>query len=309
MARLIVTGASGLLGANLVIEGSADHDVVAVSNRHRMRFDHAIAEQVDLTEGQDVHRLFADVHPDAVIHCAAGTDIDELEQDPQLAMSLNCEMAALLARAAHAHGARFVHISTDAVFDGLEGCYSEDDPPRPLNMYGKSKLAGEAAVHLEYPQAVIVRTTIFGWSTGWKTTLAEWFVEGLEAGVTLPGFSNLHFSPILVNDLAHILLMLAASEASGVFHVPGADCVSKYEFGRRIAKSLGLDPRRIHETVSTSAGLEAQRPEKTCLRGEKIQQLLGIRLPTIDEGIQRLLELRRIGYTEKLRQAREDGDA
>ena len=301
MARLIVTGASGFLGANFVHESTSDHEVVAVTHQHRMGFKHIQEEIIDLTVEEEIHRLFENLHPDAVVNCAAGTAIDELEHNPQLAMLLNCEMAGYLARTAREHHARFIHFSTDAVFSGDEGNYSELDQPEPVNQYGKSKVAGEELVLREYPQALIIRTNIFGWSPGWKDTLAEWFIGQLESGRRVPGFTDTHFSPILVNDLARMTLELIDRALNGIIHIPGADCVSKYEFGVRIARALGLSPNRVNKVTSESADFIAPRPRITCLCGDKIEHFLDAKLPTLDEGIRRLFELRDQGYLETIR--------
>jgi dTDP-4-dehydrorhamnose reductase len=308
MARLIVTGASGLLGASLVLEASAAHDVVAIYNRHQVEFPHVASRQADLTNGLDVRQIYEDIQPEAVVHCAAGTAIDDLEKDPKLAMRLNCDMAGDLARAAKEHNARFIHVSTDAVFDGRKGRYSETDCPSPINEYGRSKLAGEAAVQREHPQALIIRTNIYGWSPGWKSTLAEWFVKNLEAGADVPGFIDIHFSPILVNDLARILLKLIDHDMQGIVHIPGADCVSKHAFGVLVAEALNLNADRVFESTADDASFAAPRPKNTCLLGEMVQNQLGIQLPSIHDGVTQLLELRACGYVDRLRKSREEAD-
>jgi dTDP-4-dehydrorhamnose reductase len=308
MARLIVTGASGLLGANVVLEASGEHDVVAIYNHHKVDFANVVSKQVDLTSDDRVQRMIEDLCPDAVIHCAAGTGIDDLEGDPTLAMRLNCDMAGSLARAASAHDVRFIHLSTDAVFDGRKGHYSENDRPSPINEYGRSKLAGESAVQRENLQALIVRTNIFGWSPGWKSTLAEWFVKSLEAGADVPGFIDVHFSPILVNDLARILLKLIDHDMQGIVHIPSADCVSKHAFGVLIANALNLNPDRVFESTSDDAQFTAPRPKNTCLLGERVQDHLGIELPSVQEGVRQLFELRASGYVDQLRKSREEAD-
>jgi len=301
MARLIVTGASGLLGVNLVLEASSKHEVIAITNQHRMGFKHIREETIDLTVEGEVKRLFDHLRPDAVINCAAGTAIDKLETDPQLAMRLNCEMAGHLARAAKMQGARFIQFSTDAVFNGMEGNYSEIDRPDPVNQYGRSKLAGEELVLQEDPDALVIRTNIFGWSPGWKDTLAEWFVGQLESGRTVPGFMDTYFSPIFVNDLARITLELINHSMNNIVHIPGADCVSKYEFGVRIARALSLNPDQVQATPSASADFTAPRPRNTCLCGDRIRELVGIELPALNDGIRRLFELRDQGYLEQIR--------
>jgi dTDP-4-dehydrorhamnose reductase len=107
----------------------------------------------------------------------AATDIEACERDPALAHRLNTEMAQGVARAAAETGARLLHLSTDAVFDGADGSYREDQLPAPLNVYGKTKLAGEAAVSEAHPGALVVRTNFFGWNAKPKVNLAEWFLD------------------------------------------------------------------------------------------------------------------------------------
>lgn len=269
MSRLLVTGASGLLGANLVLTAAGRHDIVAVCHQHPIRLDGVKTVSADLTQPGVVRGVLREQMPEWVVHCAAATDVDACEEDPEWADRLNRFMAEQVAVAARETGAKLIHISTDAVFDGETGNYTEEDVPRPINVYGRTKLAGERAVQDAYPEAMVIRTNIFGWNVQPKQSLAEWFLAHLEAGQECNGYRDVWVTPILVNDLAEILLEMLASGAQGLYHVAGADCVSKYEFGLRLAEVFGLDRTLIRPISVDEAGLKARRPKRLCLASGK----------------------------------------
>ncbi len=301
MPRLLITGASGLLGANLVLAAHEEDEVIAVYHRHPIELEGVPSLSADLCQPGRAKELFNRFQPDWVIHCAADTSVDELEDDPERAFRMNRDMAGNVAEAAKETGAKLVHISTDAVFEGREGPYREGDPTEPVNVYGKSKLAGEHAVQVVCPESLIIRTNIFGWNAQPKTSLAEWFLEQLKAGNTCPGFIDIKFSPLLVNDLGKLILAMLSEDLSGVLHVPGADCISKYDFGISIARLFGYNPDQIIPTVADDLGFIAPRPARTCLLGHKIERALGIQLPAIEDGLIRFRELRETGFTARLR--------
>ena len=300
MPCLLITGASGLLGANLVLAAHEEHEVIAVYHRHPIELEGIQSVSADLCQPGIAKELFNRFQPDWVIHCAADTSIDEIEGDPERAFRMNRDMAANVAEAGKVIGAKLVHISTDAVFEGREGPYREGDPTEPVNVYGRSKLAGEQAVQAVYPRVLIIRTNIFGWNAQPKSSLAEWFLEQFEAGNTCPGFIDIKFSPLLVNDLGKLILAMLSEDLSGVFHVPGADCVSKYDFGILIANLFGFDTDQIVPTVSNDVGFTALRPTRTCLVGDKTEHSLGIQLPTIEDGLIRFRVLRETGFKARL---------
>jgi dTDP-4-dehydrorhamnose reductase len=297
----LITGASGLLGANLVLAAHEEHEVIAVYHRHAIELEGVQSVSANLSQSGIAKELFDRYQPEWVVHCAADTSIDELESKPERAFRMNRDMAGNVAEAAHEIGAKMVHISTDAVFDGREGPYREGDPTEPVNVYGKSKLAGEQAVRALCPEALIIRTNIFGWNSQPKSSLAEWFLEQLGAGNTCPGLIDIEFSPLLVNDLGKLIHAMLSEGLSGVFHVPGAECISKYDFGIYIAKLFGFDTNQIVPTVSVDIGFKVHRPARTCLVGEKIEHSLGIQLPAIEDGLVRFRALRETGFAARLR--------
>ncbi|MGD8632149.1 MAG: SDR family oxidoreductase, partial [Anaerolineales bacterium] len=278
MTRVLVTGASGLLGQNVVRVASKAFEVCAVVHNHRIAYERVEVRQIDLREDALVKQLVQDTKPDWVIHCAAATAVDELERDPEKANKLNVHMSRVLAQAVAQCGARLLYVSTDSVFDGSAGPYREGDETNPKNVYARSKLEGEQAVMGSLPGALVVRTNLFGWSPGWKVSLAEWFYLNLTQGKQCPGFTDIFFSPVYAPELGKIFLRMLHESLEGIYHVPGAECVSKYEFGVRLALKFGLNEDLVIPTLSEDQKWVAERPKRTCLDGTKIADELGLDL-------------------------------
>ena len=293
MATILITGAGGLLGANLVLDALASgHRVIAVDHQYPIRHAEVDSLAADLCQAGAAESILAAKRPEWVIHCAAATSVDGCEADPAMAFRLNRDMAQAVARGARAAGSRLVHISTDAVFDGESGGYTEDDEPHPINVYGQSKLEGEQAVAEAYPEALIVRTNIYGWNAQPKQSLAEWFLSNLEAGNRCPGFTDAWFSPILVNDLGRLLVAMLGAGLTGVYHVAGGECVSKYDFGVRLAGVFGLDARLVEPVGAAQAALQARRGSNLCLSTQHSATALGMKMPDVATGLVKFRALR-----------------
>ena len=148
---------------------------------------------------------------DWLINCAALANLEECEQSPELAKILNVDLPAQLAKSCAQRGIRFVHISTDAVFDGeKEEAYTEEDIPNPLGVYSQTKLDSEQATFSENPDAIVARVNMFGWSLSNRRSLGEFFVNNLSEGKNVNGFTDVIFCPMLVNVTARLLLEMLA---------------------------------------------------------------------------------------------------
>jgi len=299
--RILITGASGLLGLNLALETTHRHTVFGTVNTHALQTDAFTVIQTNLLAPGAVERLLEQTQPDWVIHCAALANLDACEADPLLAEQLNTELPRKLASHVARGGARLVYISTDAVFDGKRGDYTEEDAPHPVGVYSLTKLNGELAVAEADPSAIIARVNLYGWSLSGKRSLGEFFYNNLSAGKRVMGFTDVIFCPLLVNDLAHILVKMLEKKLSGLYHVVSAESLSKYDFGVRLAHRFSLDTGLITPTSVNQSGLKAARSPNLSLRSDKLAQVLGETLPTLSPGLDRFYTLYQQGYPQMIR--------
>ena len=300
--RLLITGITGLLGVNLAWEAwRAGHEVVGVARQRNLPKAPFAVLQADLSRPESTARVWRVAQPEAVVHTAALADLDACERQPALAARLNAELPGEIAALAARDGVPLVHISTDAVFDGERGDYTEDDPPRPLSTYARTKLAGERAVLAAYPAAAVLRVNFFGWSLSGKRSLSEWFLNNLQAGNPVRGFSDVFFCPLLVTHLADRVLAVLERRLSGLYHAVSPRCLSKYAFGVALARRFGYDPALIHPASVAEAGLAAHRARNLTLRSDKLARALGQPLPSWEDGLAAFHRQHIEGYPQRLR--------
>jgi len=299
---ILVTGASGLLGASVVLQAVETHrPVTGLCWRHLLQVSGADTYTVDLTNSAETRRVIADLRPSSIIHCAAATGVDWCEDHPDQADQINVCASSLLAELAQEIDAQFLQISTDSVFDGERGNYSEKDPPAPLNVYAKTKLAAELGVLRHHRSPLIARANFYGWNAQEKQSLGEWILGQLRNGNPVPGFTDVYFCPMLVNHLAEMLLTMLDRGISGIYHVVGSERISKYEFARRLAVTFGFEPERVVPILAGEAKLRAARPLDTSMNTEKISNELGQAMPGVEDGLGRFKSLHDQNYVQLLK--------
>jgi len=304
MKRLLVTGASGLLGLNLILQAGDRYEMVGVlrsqhlAPRANLPFRPFYA---DLSQPEQIGPILDQVEPDGVIHCAAMTDVDFCELHPEDAALINTSLPEKVAGEACRRGIPLLHISTDAVFDGLHGNYCEEDVPHPVNVYARTKLEGELRVLQSYPGALVGRVNFYGWSWQGHRSLAEWFYNNLSRGLPVRGFTNLEFCPLLVNQMVEILLKMFEMGLNGLYHVVSSEAQSKFEFGKMLARQFGFDESLISHHQFHTGDLRAPRSRNLTLSCDKLTQVLGQTLPGQVESMQAFYELHRSGYPGLLR--------
>jgi dTDP-4-dehydrorhamnose reductase len=300
--RLMVTGAAGLLGANIVSAATGrGHAVTAVLHRVRAEFPGADHVHVDLLEHDSVGAAVRSIAPDWIIHCAAITDLDWCEQHPSDAVRAHVDATANLALASAGAGCAFLYVSTDSVFDGTRGAYTEEDAPHPINTYSRTKLEGENAASSATTRCLVVRMCLYGWNLQSKQSLGEWLLERLERGEPVPGFDDVHFNPLVASDLAEVLLDLAGAGATGLFHAGGGEACTKFQFAQALARTFGHDPAAVTRSSVSSARFVAPRPLNTSMNVSKLARTLGRPLPSTQRGLERFLETRENGYRARLK--------
>ncbi|MES2940134.1 MAG: SDR family oxidoreductase [Pseudomonadota bacterium] len=286
---VLVTGATGLLGS-AVLSALLSRGIRAagVARGAPLALPGATWLQADLSADGAARAVLDAARPGAVVHCAALTDVDWCERHPEAAHRFNAGLTAELADWAGENGARFIYISTDSVFDGETGAYDEGAVPAPLNVYARSKLAGEAAA-ARAPRHLVARTNFYGWSPAGKTRLCEWALQCLRRGDPLPGFVDVLFSPLAAPELASMLAQLVDSQMRGVVHLGSSDGISKYEFLRLFARGLGYAADAVRLASVADVAFDAPRPRDTTLRTRRADELGLGPLPGVAPGLERFL--------------------
>ena len=269
--RVLVTGAAGMLGSD-VVRAAAErgHAVVA---RPRA--------ELDITDAGAVAAAIAAARPDAVVNCAAWTDVDGAQDDEAAALAVNATGAGILARAAAAAGAQLVHVSSDYVFDGRASApYVESDPVAPLGAYGRTKLAGEDAVLAADPGHAVVRSSwLFGLAgrnfVATMLRLADGGREEIAVVVDQVG------CPTFTGHLAPALVEVAERRAGGVHHIAGAEHCSWHELAVETFSRAGLDIR-VAVTTTDAFPRPAPRPAWSVLGTERAD---AIRLASWRDGV------------------------
>jgi dTDP-4-dehydrorhamnose reductase len=272
--RLLVTGGNGLLGTKLLelLTPRADLAVHsssrgACSNASAGRFDYY---ELDVTQPAQIQRVLDAVQPEVVIHTAAMTDVDGCERQPERCWSANAAATESLARACGRREVRLVHLSTEYVFDGRSGPYSEDDPVRPISQYGKSKLAGETAVREQCRSWAVARTTVvYGQAVGRRKNFVVWLLEELAAGRSVRIVSDQVGSPTYADNLAQMVAAIALSRETGIFHTVGASVIDRFAFSRLAADVFGLPADLIRPIATSELNQPAPRPLQGGLKVDK----------------------------------------
>lgn len=287
--HLLVVGANGLLGSNVVHHG-IQRGWTLCGTYHSECPDFEIPMSTfDLQTPDQFSTILKKYDPDAVVNCAAMTSVDNCESDPELAHILNGKAPESLAADCRQRNIEFVHISTDYVFSGsTREPYQESDRPNPQQVYGESKLAGEQAVMSTLPTALVARLA-FVWgihrSRDMLSGFPAWVREHLREGESVPLFIDQWVTPTRAGHAAETILDLLAEHHSDLVHVASSSCVSPYEFGQLIANRLNESKGPLMKESLCSVERAAARPVYSCLDVQKVESLSNRPQPTIEDDL------------------------
>lgn len=286
--RIGITGASGMLGSALVDHLSILYKVFATSRSKGIEGKNIEWECFDLTDISLLNEWLNNNKPEIVIHCAAIVNVDFCEDDVGLATELHVKSTKIMADYLDCNNARLIYISTDSVFDGKkQGAYSEADSVNPLNVYAKTKLMGEKLV-LSKNNGLVLRTNIIGWTQGANTSFAEWVLKSLIDNTPLNLFYDVHFSPLTVYDLSLIIEKIVKQPLFGLYHCASSDSISKYDFGKKMAKIFQLSCTNINRVSVDKMTFKAIRPKNMALNVKKISSDLKYNLASVEDSLKSL---------------------
>ncbi len=307
MSKVLVIGA-GFLGRKLVeVFSKNGFKVEATSLRKKLNKivftisaeDGGIEEplpanlpfSLDITGKKAVEEFFKKSKPEIVILAASLTNVDYCEEHPEEAEKINVEGTKNVIEECKKSNSKLVFYSTDFVFDGEKGNYSEIDKTKPLCVYAKTKLEGEKLIekNLQKENFLILRTsTLYGFGIDFdKKPFTDWVIESLKSGKKINAVFDQITCPTLIDDLANATLKLVQKKKCGLYHAVGSEAISRFDFAKKIAKIFGLDESLINEIKSSELFQKAKRPKDSSLGISKLENE-GIEMSNVEQGLKEM---------------------
>lgn len=288
--KALLTGASGFVGFNLVRVLGEDFELYGTSFANSPPIRGYRFVKLDVTSPENVREVLESVEPEVVIHAAAKADVDFCERNREISYKTNVTGSENLAKEASLGGARLIYLSTDLVFDGEKGDYSEGDNPNPSSLYGSTKLEAEKRVLGISDRAVVVRLSLLYGNRGHSNIgFVCRLLESLNAGRPFKLFTDQYRTPLYLEDVAAALKRIVLDmNFRGLYHLGGPERVSRWEFGQILAEVFGFSKKLLSPIKMEDLPEMIPRPRDCSLNSSKIYGRLKLEPKTIREGLQRL---------------------
>ncbi len=293
MHRVLIFGSNGLLGQNAVRHFYKKFEVIgtSVENENYLANLGIPYYQADLTNRMEIAELIHQVQPTIILNAAAYTNVDGCEDEPEPCWNINVRGVENIVDGAASVKPLLVHVSTDYVFDGENGPYSENDPPKPRGNYARSKYAAEKVVENSNLEYIIARTQVlFGAGHKVRPNFVTWTIDQLANGRKIRVVDDQIGSPTYAPDFCEAVDRLIEKEAYGLFHVSGPDILSRYDFAQMIAEVFDLDNSLIERIKTKDLKQKAPRPMNSSFRIYKLINYTGWEPHPMREALQLLRE-------------------
>lgn len=293
MKRVLVCGSNGLLGQKLawLFNDNSGYEVLHTSHHRSFVQSSDLVDytQLDVSIRSDVKSLVTSFRPDVILNAAAIANVDLCETDREQAWKVNVTAVENLVEVCRRIDAKLVHVSTDYVFDGKTGHYTEEDRAHPINYYGKTKLAGENVIISGGIDHAILRTIlIYGAGINVKNNFGLWLVNNLTRKQRIQCVDDQISNPTHVYDIAAAMKTSIEHNISGMFHVCGAETISRYDFAMKTAEIFGFDSSLIRRSKTRDIQRPAQRPLNTSFVIEKAKKVFNYNPMNITQGLKLL---------------------
>lgn len=290
LEKALITGGSGLFGLNFILQNKDNISVIAHENKRKINIPSIEKTCFSLNDINSINSALIKHLPDYIIHAAGMTSVEACEENPEKANIINGTLAANIAKVAFDKGIKFIHISTDHLFDGNQSFVSEEVPLKPINAYGYSKALGEDLVLKNNPDSLIIRCNFFGWGPSYRDSFSDFLINNLKNKNDIKLAHDYHYTPSSTRRLINRINELIAHNANGIFNVVGSERVSKYEFGLKLAEIFSLNRNYIEKVSLKSLDIKTPRPADMSLCDKKLHNFLGKNIGIISENIIELKE-------------------
>lgn len=284
--RVLILGSNGKLGQRVsrMLMEPGNYELFAASAEEKSEIENIEYESIDISKRNSVKSLFHKFFPDVVINAAGMTNVDLCETNKELCWNTNVKGTENIAMSSWAIDALLIHISSDYIFDGKEGPYSEEDIPHPISYYGRSKLAAENSLRTSGARYVILRTNVlYGRVKNNKPDFVSWVVENLSKGKEIRIVTDQINNPTFIDDLSEVILRCTEKSVEGIFNIGGPELLTRFDFCLRIADYFNLDKNLILPITTAELKQAAPRPLKSGLICGKAERELDFKSSGIEE--------------------------
>ncbi len=290
MKKILITGGNGLLGQTVtrLLSQETNHDVLVTGREQHSVFDKLPVRysRLDVTDKKQLRDCIQEYRPATIVHTAANTNVDGCEGDREKAQLLNVKAVEYLAESARINGAHIIHISSDYVFDGERAPLDESASPKPVNYYGRTKLASENVLRGAGIRFTIIRSMIlYGYGIDVKSNFALWVLNNLSKNKKINVVVDQYGQPTFVDDLGYGIIKIIDLDRTGLYHMTGSEVTSRYDFAVAVAETFKLNKSLIQPISSDEFRQAAPRPRYSEFVTQKARMELGIRLSNVREGL------------------------
>ena len=284
MTTILITGGSGQLGVSLKKIFHSKYEIICATRDIKSNGSNIY---LDVTNSILFKEVLNSTNPDLIINLAALTNVDLCEKNPSLSYSVNLGGIENLI---NSFNGPIVHLSTDYVFDGENGPYSEGDPTNPLNVYGASKLASEKFLLEHAENSLVIRTNVvYDYYSSTSASFLGWVVNSLSKGIDIKVVDDQWNNPTWTSSLAVVIDRAVDLGLSGLVHWGDNDWVSRYEFANKIADVFSLKKSLVKPISTSELNQDAKRPLKGGLKTNYAQSVLNLEPPTIEECLKNII--------------------
>ena len=287
--RIIIAGGNGMLGQRLIefYNKLNDVELISTSVEEKSVFDDVDYVQADISNRNGIKKVVYDFCPDFIINAAAYTNVDKSESERELAWKINVKGVEYLSETARVLDSHLIHISTDYIFDGRSGPYTENDTPNPLGYYARTKLASENTLKISGCKNTILRTNVlYGTAKYSRPDFVKWVVESLRANKEIRIVDDQINNPTFIDDLVQGINKIVELRREGIYNIGGNEFLNRYEFTLMIAEYFKLDKNLVKKIKTEELNQPARRPLKSGLITIKAQSELGYKPHTILQSLE-----------------------
>lgn len=284
--RILVVGSNGMLGQRLAQFFAVQNDVelLCASAEKNSFLPNVEYKKLDITQKPEVKKIVLNFFPDFIINTAAYTNVDKAETERELAWKVNVNGVENLAFYSWTIDSHLIHLSTDYIFDGKNGPYTEVDIPNPISYYGRTKLAAENSIKASGSRATIIRTNVlYGPAKYGRPDFVRWVYNSLKANQQIKIVTDQINNPTYIDDLVTLINQITISKKEGIYNAGGKELLSRFDFTKRIAKYFDLDERLILPILTHELNQPAKRPLNSGVINLKAETELNYKPTEIEE--------------------------